>query len=83
MINAKVILTVTGIVAVSVLGATPSAGRDYPFCRNGEAGPGYCRYDTLEQCQAAVSGTAGYCQPNYWLPAGRDRSTPRSRRLAE
>lgn len=80
MMNAKIILTVTGIAAMSALGAAPSVARDYPFCRKGEAGPGDCRYDTIEQCQAAVSGTSSYCQPNYWLPAARDESTPRARR---
>lgn len=80
MIDAKVVLIVTGIAAMSVLGLSPAAARDYPFCRKGEAGPGDCRYDTLEQCQAAVSGTAAFCQPNFWLPAARDESTPRVRR---
>jgi len=80
MINAKVILSVAAVAAMSMLGAAPSFARDYPFCRKGEAGPGDCRYDTLEQCQAAVSGTAAYCQPNFWLPAVRDEAVPRARR---
>lgn len=62
------ILLIAAAATVSVLGTGPSAAYDYPFCRKAEAGPGDCRYDTLEQCQAAVSGTSGYCQPNYWLP---------------
>lgn len=66
----KMILAVTGLAAVSVLGASPSIARDYPFCRKGDGGPGDCKYDTYEQCMAAVSGTAGYCQPNYWLSPG-------------
>ena len=77
----KIFLLAMGLAAIPVLAAAPSAARDYPFCRKGEAGPGDCRYETLEQCQAAVSGTATYCQPNYWLPpVGRDAAPPRSRR---
>lgn len=62
---AKISLVVAGLAVVSLLGATPSIARDYPFCRKGEAGPGDCKYDTYEQCAAAVSGTAGY----WLLPA--------------
>lgn len=64
----KIFLTIAVLAAGSVLGAKPSAAYDYPFCRKAEGGPGDCRYETLEQCQAAVSGTPGFCQPNYWLP---------------
>jgi hypothetical protein len=64
----KLLLIAVAAAIVPVLGAGPSAAQQYPFCRKGEAGPGDCRYSTLEQCEAAVSGTSGYCQPNYWLP---------------
>jgi len=75
----KIVLASLCLASVPALSAAPSLARDYPFCRKGEAGPGDCRYETLEQCQAAVSGTAGYCQPNYWLPpAGRNAVPPRS-----
>lgn len=79
----KTVLLLTGLAVVSVLGTTQSVARDYPFCRKGEAGPGDCRYDTYEQCMAAVSGTAGYCQPNYWLPQagqGNPEQNPRRAR---
>lgn len=78
----KIILVAMVLAGASALGATSSTARDYPFCRKGEAGPGDCKYDTLEQCQEAVSGTAGYCQPNYWLPqAGQGQPELRSRRV--
>lgn len=67
MFMRKVLLIAAVAATVSVFGAGPSAAYDYPFCRKGDAGPGDCRYDTYEQCLAAVSGTAAYCQPNYWL----------------
>jgi len=55
----KMVLASMCLAAIPALSAAPSLARDYPFCRKGEAGPGDCRYETLEQCQAAVSGTAG------------------------
>lgn len=61
-------LAIITIAAVAVFSGTTAQARDYPFCRKGEGGPGDCKYDTYEQCLAAVSGTGGYCQPNYWLP---------------
>jgi len=76
-------LVIAAIAAVAAFSGTTAQARDYLFCRKGEAGPGDCKYDTYEQCLAAVSGTGGYCQPNYWLsqpdtasPAGR---APRGR----
>ncbi len=73
----KILLTIAVPVTVSVLGAGPSAAYNYPFCRSGE-GPGDCRYETLEQCQAALSGTPGFCQPNSWLPQ-TPQASPRGR----
>jgi len=64
----KLILGAAAITLFSALGTGPSLAKDYPFCRKTEAGPGDCRYDTYEQCLAAVSGTASYCQENFWLP---------------
>lgn len=69
----------------ALIGAVTQA-KDYPFCRKGEAGPGDCKYDTYEQCLAAVSGTSGYCQPNFWLsqqpdPALSGRRLPRGQRF--
>ena len=36
----KIFLLAMGLAAIPVLAAAPSAARDYPFCRKGEAGPG-------------------------------------------
>lgn len=81
MDKSNAMLAAIAIAAFSVVSASPSTARDYPFCRKGEAGPGDCRYDTLAQCQAAVSGTASYCQQNFWLqPSGRDGPSRRAPR---
>lgn len=77
----KIILAAAALAAFSIFGTGLSVARDYPFCRKGEAGPGDCRYDTYEQCLAAVSGTAAYCQQNFWLaPAEQGSQQPRARR---
>jgi hypothetical protein len=79
---ALAIITLAAVASFS--GATAQA-RDYPFCRKGEGGPGDCKYDTYEQCLEAVSGTNGYCQPNYWLsqpnPASPGRRPLRGQRF--
>ncbi|MES2750082.1 MAG: DUF3551 domain-containing protein [Pseudomonadota bacterium] len=75
------ILAVAALAAVSAFGTVPAVAQDYPFCRKAEAGPGDCRYDTMEQCQAAVSGISGYCQPNFNLaPADQTPSRRRAHR---
>ena len=71
---------ITIAAAVGFSGTTVQA-KDYPFCRRGEGGPGDCKYETYEQCLAAISGTSGDCQPNYWLsqssPASASGRPPR------
>lgn len=64
----KVLFAAAAVAIFLGLGEKSFAAYNYPFCRKTEGGPGDCRYDTLEQCQAALSGTPGFCQPNYWLP---------------
>lgn len=78
----KIILAAAAVAAFSVFGIGPSAAYDYPFCRKGDAGPGDCRYDTYEQCLAAISGTAAFCQPNFWLKPTNPGAQPRRARRA-
>ena len=75
----KVLLAAMTCAVFSVMGAGGAAAAEYPFCRSGEGGYGDCRYDSLAQCQAAIAGTAGYCQPNYRLPAP-DQNRPAQQR---
>jgi hypothetical protein len=67
MIMRLLTLVVISIAAVATFSGTAAQAREYLFCRKAEAGPGDCKYDTYEQCLAAVSGTNGYCQLNFWL----------------
>ncbi len=82
---ALVALATLTIAAAITFSGPMAQARDYPFCRRGEGGPGDCKYDTYEQCLAAVSGTGGQCQPNYWLrqpdPALSGRRPPQSQRF--
>lgn len=74
----NIVLAGAAAAIVWASGAGPSAAQQYPFCRSSESGQGDCRYDTLQQCQAATSGGVGYCQPNYFLPPA-GASQPRRR----
>jgi hypothetical protein len=86
MIMRILFFAIATIVAFSASGGGTAQAREYPFCKKAEAGPGDCKYDTYEQCLAAVSGTNGYCQPNFWLsqqpdPALSGRRPPRGSRF--
>lgn len=50
----------------AVLGSTPAAARDYPWCIQGGGWgyPGECSYATYEQCLASASGRYVACGPN-------------------
>jgi len=55
------------LVAVLAAPAFDGARADpYRWCAiyGGEGGYQNCYFMTLEQCQAAVSGTGGFCTPN-------------------
>ncbi len=55
------------IAAMFVFFAEPAAADPYRWCaiyRGG--GSESCYFMTLEQCQASVSGRAGFCRPNYY-----------------
>ncbi len=63
-----VLLAIATGAVVSLLNVGAAQAQNYPFCLKTGPGPGDCKYDTYEQCLATASGTAYYCQPNYWLP---------------
>jgi Protein of unknown function (DUF3551) len=50
--------------------ATPAAARPGEFCRNDYSSSGVrsCSFETMEQCQAAVSGRNGYCERDPFMP---------------
>jgi hypothetical protein len=62
------LFAVAAVAASAVFNVGAAQAETYPFClNNGGAGPGDCKYVTYEQCLMAISGTGGFCQPNYWV----------------
>jgi len=60
------LFTVAAAAMSAVFDAGAAQAETYPFCLNsGGAGPGDCKYVTYDQCLMAISGTGGFCQPNY------------------
>jgi hypothetical protein len=59
-------------VAVLLVGATPGFARDYPWCARSFASNGnpQCDFDSLQQCQAFISGMGGDCLPNPLMASG-------------
>ncbi|MDH2381213.1 DUF3551 domain-containing protein [Bradyrhizobium sp. CER78] len=55
---------------------------DYPWCIQGrdEGYPGYCGYQTYEQCQASASGRDAYCGINPRVAFSQQRIAPRAPR---
>lgn len=62
-------LAATAAVAIAAMSFASTPGRaeiEYPWCSitsAGQDGTPRCRYSTLDQCNAFVTGQ-GYCQPN-------------------
>ena len=60
-------VAVAAFVAV-VLSTTPhtaqAGGRGYPWCAHYSFGYNECNFATWQQCQVALSGNGGTCDPN-------------------
>ena len=61
--------------AISAIGATPAAARDYPYCAQGRGFgyPGDCSYSSFAQCQASASGRNLSCNVNPRAAFARER----------
>ncbi len=59
-------LALLSVGSVTMIGATPAAAYDYPYCLQcGELGyPGECLYPSYEACKEAASGREVYCGVN-------------------
>jgi hypothetical protein len=53
-------------MAATALTTSPARAQEYPWCASASqfGGVPACSFSTLEQCQAFLSGQAGYCQQN-------------------
>ena len=60
-------ISATGVMAQSSTKqdrATTGQAGGYTYCLKTSVGSGDCKYKTLQQCQAAMSGTNGDCVKN-------------------
>ena len=67
MRNAMLALLALSAAAVGTMaGASSAAAQDYPYCLQGRGIgiPGECAYTSYNQCMAAASGRALYCNIN-------------------
>ena len=64
--------------------ASPAAADpyEYPWCIQGrqEGYPGYCGYQTYQQCQASASGRDASCGINPRVAFSQQRTAPRAYR---
>ncbi len=73
------VLAFTALSGGSLIGlASPAAAADpydYPWCIQGrQTGyPGYCGFQTYQQCQATASGQDAYCGYNPRFAFGQQR----------
>ncbi|QPF81870.1 DUF3551 domain-containing protein [Bradyrhizobium genosp. L] len=79
------IMAFTALGAGALVGfAAPAAADpyDYPWCIQGRAEgyPGYCGYQTYQQCQASASGRDAYCGYNPRFAFSQQRMSPRAYR---
>lgn len=80
------LVTTFAALALLIAGAMTDTARaqadPYRWCAlySGRAGSSNCYFLTLDQCQAAVSGVGGFCQPNPFFTGNEPQR--RSRRHA-
>jgi len=66
------------LIATAVVDGAQSAAQADPYrwcAQYGSKGARNCYFATLQQCQAAVSGNGGFCNPNNFYD-GRPVRTP-------
>jgi hypothetical protein len=73
------VIAVGALITSSV--AAQAQGDPYRWCAEygGRSGGTNCYFMTFGQCQAAVSGTGGYCRPNPFYTGNRSRRDYRVR----
>jgi len=69
------------LIATAVVDGAQSAAQADPYrwcAQYGSKGARNCYFATLQQCQAAVSGNGGFCEPNGFYD-GRPVGSPDDR----
>ena len=67
----RFVLFVLSVIAATIVLNTPTKAQNYPWCALVKSDQN-CGFTTFQQCQAALSGGADFCQPNtqYVPPPG-------------
>ena len=79
----RLLLSTLTIVLALIGVGTSAEAQNYPWCAlYGGIGGQNCGFTTFQQCQAALSGGADFCQPNtqYVPPPGPHPLTRAQRR---
>jgi hypothetical protein len=81
----RIVLAVTALL-IAVSATQPAQADPYKWCAvyagNAMDGSKACWFTTLEQCQATVTGLAGFCQPNTFTSEPAAASAQRSKKRA-
>ena len=71
----RILIAAAAVLLLAASAPRTAAAVEYPWCAYyGDSHGGInCGFATLQQCQAAISGNGGICQPNpyFALPRGR------------
>ncbi len=71
------------LTAVLAAGIETSGAQNRPWClRSGFTGPGWCGFDSFQQCMATASGQGGSCIENNMLLWQRQQQQQKQKRNA-
>jgi len=76
-------MIIAGLAGAALLGTAPSASaKDYQYCKQDHySGMRDCRFETMEQCVAMISGGGGSCMRDPYLrEPGDSYASARTRR---
>jgi uncharacterized protein DUF3551 len=64
----RVLIGLAVLTAALVAGVESSSAQNRPWClRSGFSGPGWCGFDSFQQCMATAQGQGGSCIENVAL----------------
>jgi len=64
----RLVIGLSVLTAVLAAGVQTGSAQNRPWClRSGFTGPGWCGFDTFEQCLATARGQGGSCIENNML----------------
>ena len=82
----RIVLAITAVLFIAVSATQPAQADPYKWCAvyagNAMDGSKACWFTTLEQCQATVTGLAGFCQPNTFTSEPAAGSAQRVKKRA-